>query len=132
MYAEARNAYDTASRTTSSSRELEANALFKAARLLEASVQDWGAPGCGARLDEALRHNQKLWTFFQTELSDPANPLPRDLRSNLLSLSLFVDKRTFEAMIGDSPEKVRILIEINRHIASGLSTTVAEGAAARG
>lgn len=131
MYGDPRNAYEDAARTTSSSRELEANALYKAARLLESSVQDWEAPDHRVRLNEALRHNQKLWTFFQAELSENSNPLPSDLRSSLLSLSLFVDRRTFEVMVNAEPSKIRVLIDINRHIAAGLSTPVTEDAAAR-
>ncbi len=42
-----------------------------------------------------------------------------------------MDKRTFEIMSDARPDRVRVLIDINRHIASGLSTPVAENAAAR-
>src|SRR5262245_7140839 len=80
MYADARKAYDVASRTAVSSRELEAHALHKAARLLETSIQESDSPAHRERFDEALRYNQKLWTFFQAELTDETNPLPRDLR----------------------------------------------------
>jgi flagellar protein FlaF len=131
MYGDARSAYDSAARATASSRELEAAALYKAARLLEASVRDWTGPSARGRLHEALRHNQKLWTFFQTELSETDHPFPRDLRTNLLSLSLFVDRRTFEVMRSDDPAGVRALIDINRHIADGLSTPVPDTAVPR-
>ena len=55
----------------------------------------------------------------------PDNALPVDLRRDLLSLSAFVDRRTFDVMASPSPEKLSALIDINRHIASGLTGTPA-------
>lgn len=121
MFASARRAYDSGNRAAPTGRELEATALFKAARLLEVCRSEWDAPGRAAKLDEALRYNQRLWTFFQGEWIDEACALPADLRANLLRLSRFVDRRTFELMAQPRPEGLAALIEINRQIASGLS-----------
>jgi flagellar protein FlaF len=122
MFADAQIAYETTARATRSSRELEAAALFKAARMLDQCAQHWEDPDRPALLELALKYNQRLWTFFQAELSDPENALPVDLRSNLLSLSLFVDRRTFEMLANPDPAQLRALIDIDRHIATGLST----------
>lgn len=127
MFGSALNAYDTAARATESSRALEARALFQGARLLEACGEGWDLPDRAALLDHALRYNQRLWTFFQSELSDPGNPLPREIRSNLLSLSLFVDRRIFDLMERPDREKLRALIEINRQIGAGLSQESPQG-----
>jgi flagellar protein FlaF len=121
MYANARSAYDTAARATESSRELESAALFKAARLLDACRQSWDAGDRARRLDEALQHNLRLWTFFQTELANPEHGLPVELRLNLLRISTFIDRRTFEIMADPDPAKLQALIDINRHVASGLA-----------
>ncbi len=121
MFRNARMAYESGARSTGSSRELEAGALFKAARQFEACLQDWSATDRPARLDEALRYNQRLWTVFQGELAQPSNPLPVELKVNLLRLSAFIDKRTFEIMADPSPDKLQALIDINRNIAAGLS-----------
>lgn len=48
--------------------------------------------------------------------------MPENLREDLLSLSLFIDKRAFELMASHSPEKLDILIKININIAVGLSS----------
>ena len=121
MYHDHRGAYETAAKVSDSSRELESTALFKAARLLEACRRGWDTPDRTTRLFEALRYNQKLWGLFQEELSQPDHEMIPILRANLLQLSLFVDKRTFEVMSAPDPAKLQVLIDINRHLAEGLA-----------
>ena len=65
-------------------------------------------------LSEALKRNQKLWTLFQAELARPDHELPVDLRRDLLRISRFIDKRTFELLSSPEPEKLTALIDINR------------------
>ena len=115
------NAYEAGAKTAVTNRELEATALFKAARKLEACLQAWGAAGLGPQLDEALRYNLRLWTLFQCELAQPAHDMVPALRQDLLRLSAFVDKCTFEIMAEPEREKLQSLIDINRNIAMGLS-----------
>ncbi len=43
MFSSARRAYEAGSKTTAASRDLEATALFKAARQLEACREEWDA-----------------------------------------------------------------------------------------
>jgi len=121
MYSSARDAYHTAAKASASNRDLEANALFKAARLLESCRLNWDSPERPARLEEALTYQQRLWSFFQSELTQPANPLPAELRSWLLSLSVFLDKRAMEVRMNPDPAALEPLIKINREIALGLS-----------
>ena len=129
MFASARRAYESGTKAAPSGRELEAAALFKASRQLEACRQDWEAADRERRLDEALRYNQRLWTFFQGEWMAEDCPLPTGLRVNLLRLSAFVDRRTLELIAAPAPEGIRALIEINRQIAAGLATPVRDGEA---
>lgn len=121
MHASARRAYESGAKSAPSGRELEASALFKAARQLEACRGGWDVPGRAERLDEALRYNQRLWTFFQGELLADGCGLPAELRANLLRLSAFIDRRTFEMLAAPTPEGLVALIEIDRQIAGGLS-----------
>jgi flagellar protein FlaF len=121
MFNSARQAYEQGAKTAGSSRQLEAAALFKCARMLESCQRSWNAPGRAAALDEALRHNLRLWTLFQAEMAQPEQHVPMDMRINLLKLSRFVDKRTFELMGDPQPDKLQALIDINRNIGSGLS-----------
>lgn len=101
-------------------RELEAAVLNKAATLLEDVMGHWQEDADHEQLDSALKYNQTLWSVFQAELMDDANPLPTSLRENILSLSSFVDRRTFEVMAYPEPAKIDILIKINRSLADGL------------
>jgi flagellar protein FlaF len=101
-------------------RELEAAVLNKAATLLEEAVGHWTEDANHELLDNALKYNQTLWSVFQAEMLDEANPLPSELRQNILSLSTFVDRRTFEVMAYPEPDKLDILIKINRSLADGL------------
>lgn len=114
-------AYREVQKTTMSGRELEASVLVKAAHKLKNCRDNWDTQDILERLDEALKYNQRLWSFFQAELSRPDHPMPKKLREDLLSLSLFIDKRTFEVMASPSPERLDILININLNIAAGLS-----------
>jgi flagellar protein FlaF len=118
------DAYRSAEKAAVSGRELEATALFKSARQLEAVQRSWDAPDRATRLDEALRYNTRLWTFFQSELADADHPMPVELRRNLLELSRFIDKRTFEVLAFPEPAKLQVLININRQIAMGLSQKI--------
>jgi flagellar protein FlaF len=113
-------AYRTVQKTTQSGRELEASVLTKAAMLLQQCQNAWDAKDRDQKLDEALKYTQRIWTFFQSELARPDNPLPKKLREDLLSLSIYLDKRVFEVMANPAPEKLTILININLNIAAGL------------
>jgi len=105
-----------------SGRELEASVLTKAGLLLKACQDNWDAPDREAKLLDAIKFNQKVWSFFQAELSEPGNPMPKKLREDILNLSLFVDKRFFEVMAYPAPEKLSIVIDINFNMAAGLRT----------
>lgn len=114
------DAYQSVEKTTLSGRELEASVLMRAALLLADVQSSWGQPSHEERLDNALRHNQRIWTLFQAELMNPDHPLPAEIRQNLLSLSAFIDKRTFDVMAYPDPAKLDILISINKNVAAGL------------
>ena len=107
-----------------SPRETEGRALMEAARRLSMAKDN---PGDTSALVDTVRLNWRLWTIFQSDLSDPETDLPADLRSNMLSLCNFVDKRTVDILSDPKPQSLDVLININRNIAAGL---LAESAAA--
>jgi flagellar biosynthesis activator protein FlaF len=113
-------AYRTVQKITSSDREIEALVLTRAAQKLAEVQNNWDAPDRDEMLDEALRYNQRIWSIFQGELLKEDNPLPRQLRSDILSLSAFIDKRTFEVMAFPDPGKLKVIVNINLNIAAGL------------
>jgi flagellar biosynthesis activator protein FlaF len=114
------NAYRRTAAVISTGRDLEANVLTKAAQHLRDCQAKWGEEGHGERLDNALRLNQRIWTIIQSELTGDDNPLPIQVRNDILNLSLFVDKRIIEIMAVPAPEKLDIIIRININIAEGL------------
>lgn len=120
MQNNALKSYQTVENATLNGRELEASILSRSAARLSAVQENWDAPHRDEFLDEALRYNQRLWTLFQAELLEEGNTMPVEIKRNLLSLSAFVDKRTFDVMSYPSQEKLNILIAINRNIAAGL------------
>jgi flagellar biosynthesis activator protein FlaF len=120
MFATQVEAYKRTQKSTMSGREIEASVLTQAAIKLLNCQDRWGTDGHDARIDEALRFNQLIWSIFQGELSKPDNPLPKKVREDLLSLSVFIDKRIFEVMAYPESEKITILININLNLAAGL------------
>lgn len=119
------NAYTAIQKENMSGRELEASVLSRAGLMLKSVKDNWDAPDREQKLLEAIKFNQKVWSFFQAELTDPENPLPKNLREDILNLSLFIDKRLFEVMAYPDPEKLSIVIDIDFNIAAGLRTNSA-------
>ena len=117
--------YRTVHKTTASGRELEASVLSQAASKLRNCQDRWDADDRELMLDEALKYNQKIWSIFQSELAKEDNLLPKKLRVDLLALSAFMDRRSFEVMASPTPEKLNIMININMNIAAGLRASPA-------
>jgi flagellar biosynthesis activator protein FlaF len=107
-------------------RSTEAWALGEASRRLALAAK---MDDKGEALREALRLNQRLWSIFQAALSEPDCPLPKDVRDNVLALSVMIDRHTM-ARLGDlDGSKVGPILDINRAIAEGLSARPAQSAA---
>jgi len=100
-----------------SPRETEGRALMEAARRLSIAKDN---PTDEAALVDTVRLNWRLWTIFQSDLSEANTDVPDDLRSNMLTLCNFVDKRTVEILANPKPDLLDALININRNIASGM------------
>jgi flagellar protein FlaF len=120
MYRNPLEAYQTIDRVTMSGRETEARVLSQAALKLKNCQDNWDAEDRDSKLDKALRYNQRIWSIFQSELSKESNPLPRQLKQDLLRLGAFIDRRIFEAMAFPAPEKLTAVININQNISAGL------------
>jgi flagellar protein FlaF len=118
----AAQAYARVASTTSSPRDIEAQALLKAANKLQAVVSDPDASY--VQMSEALIYNRKLWTIFLSEAQRDGNPQPMDVRQNIANISIFVLSQTAALQISPQREHFKPLIEINRNIAAGLSGRV--------
>ncbi len=118
------NAYKSVEKITISGRATEARVLNKAAQKLKYCQDHWMSGSENnheVKLEEALNFNQRIWSIFQAELSKAENPLPVNLRQNLLALSAFIDKRIFDIMAYPEKDKLSIIIKINQNIAAALS-----------
>ena len=112
-------AYAQQQKRNLSPREVEAMAFTKAAVLLEDAKKQTN------NIDEfskALRFNHLLWTIIQADLTEPENQLPDEIKANVMSLSIFVDKQTTKALRSSSAVDLDVLININRNLAAGLRT----------
>lgn len=119
--------YRSSQRLGGEARQTEARALMETARALadaQENMDDLGA------YRAALRLNWRLWTIFQSDVSSADNPLPQEIKQNILNLSVFIDKHTVDALANPEGRKLKVLIDINRNIASGLMTRPQSGTAA--
>lgn len=113
-------AYESVNKATQSGREIEAAVLTKAAVKLKECQDNWDAPDRDNRLEAALKYNQRIWSIFQSELARADHELPKKLRLDILRLAAFIDRRIFETMAFPSPQKLKIVIDINNNLAAGL------------
>ena len=115
----AAQAYARTSHVTSSPREIEAQALLKAARQLQEVQSNWAGPG--KAMENALLFNRRLWTIFMSAMETNENPQPMEVRQNIANIGVFVMKQTIEMQINPDPAKLKSLIDINCNIAAGLA-----------
>jgi len=120
-------AYQTSQKLGANPRQTEARALMEAARRLSEVPVD------GEKHDEyraSLRLNWRLWTIIQSDIASNENPLPSEIKANIMSLSIFIDKHTVGALAEPDTRKLGVLVDINRNIASGLMASPEAGQAA--
>ena len=117
--------YANTAQKTTNLRELEAQLLMRAAAKLQA-IKNGSATDLIDRLS-ALRYNRRLWLVFADAVTKPENPLPREIKQNVANLAIFVAKHTMsiETAPGSEPERLGVLININREIAAGLRANAA-------
>ena len=118
MQNSAAHAYQKVGKQTVSPRVLEANLLSRAAAQLQVVRDDWETRR--HELREALLFNRKLWNIFLTSVTGEQSQLPDKLRENIANLGLFVMKQTVLMQDNPIPQKLDVLININRELAAGL------------
>jgi flagellar protein FlaF len=117
----ATKAYGQVAHQTASPRELEVQLLLRAASRLQAVHDDW--ENGRVSLDQALYFNRKLWTIFLTSVTSGDNPLPAEIRQNVANLGIFVINQTLNVISNPQRERLPSLININRELAAGLSSS---------
>jgi flagellar protein FlaF len=101
-------------------RQTEARVLTEAAVKLKYCRDNWEAPDRRAKLDEALTYAQRVWSLIQGDLLDEKNPLPKNIKQNILTLSAYIDQRIFNIQAYPEPQKLSIIIDIHLNLAAGL------------
>jgi len=122
---DAETGYGSTQKLGAEARQTEARALLEAARRMSEAQN---SPDDREEYRAALRLNWRLWTIIQSDLVSEENALPAEIKANIMSLSVFIDKQTVGALAGPDVAKMNVLIEINRNIASGLMATPDEEA----
>jgi len=110
-------AYQQTQHANLSGRELEAMAFTRAALKLEDAKKLIDNP---VEFGKALRFNHLLWTIVQADIVEPENKLPDEIKANIMSLSIFVDKQTAKVLRLRNAADLESLININRNLAAGL------------
>jgi flagellar protein FlaF len=118
----AAQAYARTSQTTAAPREIEAQALLKAARQLRDVQNNWVGPD--RNMHNALLFNRRLWTIFMSAAEANDNPQPLQVRQNIANIAVFVMSQTVEMQLHPDPAKLKSLIDINCNIAAGLAGQV--------
>ena len=113
------SAYSNVPSAAADPRQVEGWALTETALRMKAAQRE---PVDEAAMLHAVRLNWRLWTIFQAAVLDPECPLPIEIRNNLLSLSNFIDRHVAGILADPKPDKLDVLIRINREIAGGLLT----------
>ena len=112
-------AYARTAQSIASPRDIEAQALLKAARQLQDVITRWDENDSGLRA--ALLFNRKLWSIFVTDAISDANPEVVSIRQNIANIGIFVLTQCSALQIKPEVDKLQSLIDINRNIAAGLS-----------
>jgi flagellar protein FlaF len=112
-------AYQNTAAKTEGPRQVEFRAFTKATRAL-IDAQHLAVTDFAGRI-EALAINRRLWTLLASDCAAEGNALPKPLRAQIISLSLFVDRHSSAVMREGA--SIDILIDINRTMMQGLSAT---------
>lgn len=67
----------------------------------------------------ALRFNLSLWTVLEADLARPDNLLPVQLKADLFSLALYVDRETARYLRSGGVGRIAALSRLNRIMAGG-------------
>jgi flagellar protein FlaF len=119
MSSAAAQAYARVASTTATPRDIEAQALLKAANKLQDAVNS--ANPFSEITQQSLIYNRKLWSIFLEEAMKDENPQPVEVRQKIANIGVFVLTQCAALQLNPQLDQFKSLIEINRNIAAGLS-----------
>lgn len=110
------NAYENARKTTEKPQQTEYRLFVEVTKaLMEAA----GLPKTDKKLHEALHWNRRMWSTFATDCAIEGNKLPKTLRAQIISLSIWVGKHS--SKIIRENEDIQALIDVNKSVMEGLA-----------
>jgi flagellar biosynthesis activator protein FlaF len=108
-------AYQQTQRITENPRSTEYRIFGKITGALIEAKKNGSPPG---PLAEALDWNRRLWRTLANDCLDDRNGLPKELRANIISLSMWVTK--YSRKVAREGASLDPLIQVNRNIMQGL------------
>ncbi len=112
----AQNAYNHNAQPIRTHRDTEYNAFARITRRLR--VASGNAKTDFKELVSALYDNRKLWTILAVDVSDRDNPLPKELKAQIVYLSQYIQVHSGRVLAGKASADP--LVEINIAIMKGL------------
>ena len=116
----ARMAYSEASAPTRTERGTEFEVFAKITRAIK-SAEAKGKPAFNA-LAQAVLENRRLWTILASDVADPGNSLPEDLRARILYLAEFTNLHSSKVL--NKTVSAQVLVELNTAMMRGLGQGV--------
>ena len=109
----------TAYQNARSRAETPRAAEFRLMSQITGEMMDAEAAGLkGAMLMQPLHRNREMWSALATDCGATGNGLPNELRAQIISLGLWVERFTSDVVAGREP--IGELIALNRTIMEGL------------
>lgn len=112
----ARTAYAAPTTATRTPRDLEYELLARATRRIRAASESGTADF--PALAMALHENRRLWDALASDVADPGNALPQQLRAGIFYLSEFTRTHSRRVLAGEADP--RALVDINTAVMRGL------------
>ena len=112
-------AYSQVASPTRTPRSLEYEVMARITHRIGQSIQR--GPSGFPDLVMALDENRRLWSAFDSDVRDPNNSLPQDLRARIAYLAAYTFNCTGKILAGKA--EATSLVEINTAVLRGLRGT---------
>lgn len=113
---QAQSAYGQENRSIRTARGMEYDAVARITHRLKSAAAR--QPFSMAELAGAVADNRRLWTLFATQVADNDNPLPRQLRAQVLYLAEFTAQHSRKVL--NRQADVGAMIDVNTAVMRGL------------
>lgn len=110
------NAYQNAQKKTETPQQTEYRLFVEVTRAL---IDAKDCAKTDAKLHDALHWNRRMWSTFATDCAIEGNNLPKMLRAQIISLSIWVGKHSSKVIRED--EDIQALIDVNKSVMEGLA-----------